>query len=64
MVSLYEEPDKPSNAIDYIKKYLGAQNGMTEYDRLKKDNDELKLRIKELETQVGDLRKLTDDNEV
>ncbi len=65
MVSLYEEPDKPSNAIDYIKKYLGAQNGVTEYDQLKKENEELKQRIKALETEVGNMRKqLADENEV
>lgn len=57
MVGLYEEPDKPSNPIDYIKKKLSAQAGSSEYDKLKKENDELKAKVKQLENQIGDLRR-------
>ena len=64
MVSLYEEPEKPQNAIEYIKKYLGTQNGDTEYDRIKKENEELHSTIKDLETQIGDLRKMVGTDEV
>lgn len=64
MVSLYEEPEKPQNAIEYIKKYLGTQNGDTEYDRIKKENEELHSTIKDLETQIGDLRKMAGTDEV
>ena len=59
MVSLYEEPEKPSNAIDYIKKYLGAAQAganASEYDKLKKENEDLKIKIKGLENQIGALR--------
>lgn len=55
MVSLYEEPEKPSNAIDYIKKYLGAAQAganASEYDKLKKENEDLKIKIKGLENQI------------
>ena len=27
-VGLYEEPERPGNAIDYIKKFLGAPTGV------------------------------------
>lgn len=27
LVGLYEEPERPANAIDYIKKFLGAPTG-------------------------------------
>lgn len=60
MVSLYEEPDRPSNAIEYIRKYLGTNaggGGSSEYDLMKKENEELKKKMKELETQIGDLRR-------
>ena len=58
LVGLYEESDRPPNAIDYIKKYLGAQIGSaTEYDQMKKENEELKARTKELETTIGNLRR-------
>jgi flagellar capping protein FliD len=63
MVGLYEEPERPPNAIDYIKKYLGAQGGTTEYDLMKKDNDDLKKQIKQLETQIGDMRRQLATNE-
>ena len=29
LVGLYEEAERPQNAIDYIKKYLGAPTGRT-----------------------------------
>jgi hypothetical protein len=72
MVSLYEEPDRPSNAIEYIRKYLGSNShhhgnqgggvvggggSLMEYDVVKKENEELKKKMKDLETQIGDLRR-------
>ncbi len=41
LVGLYEEPEKPSNAIEFIKKCLGAPSD-TDVDQLKADNEELK----------------------
>eukprot|EP00559_Dactyliosolen_fragilissimus_P008423 CAMPEP_0184863556 /NCGR_PEP_ID=MMETSP0580-20130426/11621_1 /TAXON_ID=1118495 /ORGANISM="Dactyliosolen fragilissimus" /LENGTH=83 /DNA_ID=CAMNT_0027361955 /DNA_START=181 /DNA_END=432 /DNA_ORIENTATION=- len=54
MVGLYEEPDRPPNAIEYIKKYLGAPTNI-DVDAIRTENEELKARIKELEEMVGDL---------
>ena len=28
LVGLYEEPERPANAVDYIKRYLGAPAGV------------------------------------
>lgn len=28
LVGLYEEPERPPNAVDYIKRYMGAPNGI------------------------------------
>jgi hypothetical protein len=28
LVGLYEEPDRPPNAVDYIKRYMGAPTGV------------------------------------
>eukprot|EP00286_Rhodomonas_abbreviata_P006931 CAMPEP_0181331736 /NCGR_PEP_ID=MMETSP1101-20121128/24681_1 /TAXON_ID=46948 /ORGANISM="Rhodomonas abbreviata, Strain Caron Lab Isolate" /LENGTH=70 /DNA_ID=CAMNT_0023441257 /DNA_START=54 /DNA_END=263 /DNA_ORIENTATION=+ len=28
LVGLYEEPERPSNAVDYIKRYMGAPAGI------------------------------------
>eukprot|EP00741_Cyanophora_paradoxa_P009702 tig00001600_g9399.t1 len=59
-VALYEEPEKPANALDFIKTYLGAPT-TAEYEGLKSDNDRMKkelddamARIRELEAKVGE----------
>lgn len=52
-MGLYEEPERPSNAIEYLKKHLSGSN---EVDALKKENEELKKKIKELEGTIGELR--------
>lgn len=41
LVGLYEEPEKPSSAVEFIKKCLGAPSD-TDIDELKADNDDLK----------------------
>lgn len=38
LVGLYEEPERPANAIDYIKKYLGAPTGIIFYEIKKPTN--------------------------
>ena len=53
LVGLYEEPERPPNAIDYIKKHLSGAN---EVDALKKENEDLRKKIQELEQTIGDLR--------
>ena len=51
LVGLYEEPERPANAVDYIKRYLGAPAGVdvealkAELSRLKKENTELRDKI-------------------
>ena len=41
LVGLYEEPEKPGNAIEFIKKCLGAPSD-TDVEQLKADNEELR----------------------
>jgi hypothetical protein len=54
LVGLYEEPERPPNAVDYIKRYMGAPTGIdveairTENEKLKVDNTQLQESIKEL----------------
>jgi len=55
LVGLYEEPDKPPSAVDYIRKYLGTPSNV-DVDALRSENDELKARIKELTRSVDDLK--------
>ncbi|KAL6761055.1 hypothetical protein V8C86DRAFT_2542332 [Haematococcus lacustris] len=58
LVSLYEEPDKPKQAMEYIKTALGSPTPaehaavIAERDSLKKQLAEAQKRIEELESQV------------
>ena len=56
LVGLYEEPEKPGNAIDFIKKCLGAPSD-TDVEELRAENEELKRKKAELERQIEDLRR-------
>mmetsp|Transcript_18111 Transcript_18111/g.27621 ORF Transcript_18111/g.27621 Transcript_18111/m.27621 type:complete len:126 (+) Transcript_18111:289-666(+) len=62
LVGLYEEPERPVNAIEYIKRYLGASssnnnsgknsnnNNMSDglSNSIKKENEELKAKVEKL----------------
>jgi len=53
LVGLYEEPEKPNNAIDFLKQHLGADAPQTA------DVEALKLEVTDLRQQV---EKLTEEN--
>lgn len=55
-VGLYEEPDKPSNAVDYLKRYLGAPTDV-DVDALRAENEELKKKVDELQLIIQELNK-------
>lgn len=48
---MYEEPEKPANAIDFIKMTLGAPSGV-DVDALKAENEQLKAKCDELEQKL------------
>ncbi|CAD8057050.1 unnamed protein product [Paramecium primaurelia] len=58
LVGLYEEPEKPNNAIDYVKKYLGSPVDIDvdklklEYEKLKDENIKLKREVAELKKEL------------
>jgi hypothetical protein len=58
LVGLYEEPDRPANAVDYIKRYMGAPAGVdvealrAELDQLKADKAQLQETIAQLNQKV------------
>ncbi|KAF4655755.1 hypothetical protein FOL47_009289 [Perkinsus chesapeaki] len=54
LVGLYEEPDRPSDGIDYVRKYLGAPTGV-DIEELRLENEELKRRNEDLQKQVDGL---------
>ena len=51
LVGLYEEPEKPGNVIDFIKKSLGAPSD-TDVEQLIAENEELKRQKSELEKKI------------
>ena len=64
LVGLYEEPERPPNAVEYIKRYLGAPAGVdvealkSENARLKKENASLQEKVEQaannMDGKVGD----------
>ena len=56
LVGLYEEPEKPGNAVDFIKKCLGAPSD-TDVEELRAENEELKRKKAALEAQIEDLKR-------
>lgn len=56
LVGLYEEPERPPNAVDFIKKYLGAPVGV-DIDALRAENERLKSENRTLHTTVEELNK-------
>ncbi len=54
LVGLYEEPERPPNAVDYIKRYMGAPTGV-DVDALRFENEALKKDVARLEKEVKEL---------
>merc|ERR1712207_100666 len=58
LVSLYENPDRPENALDYIKNFLGAnaQNANDDSKELQERIDALEAQLKEKEDEINKLK--------
>jgi predicted ATP-grasp superfamily ATP-dependent carboligase len=57
LVGLYEEPERPNNAIDYIKRYMGAPQNV-DVDALKRENESLKMQVDKLSRQMEESKRL------
>eukprot|EP00735_Rhodelphis_limneticus_P015029 TRINITY_DN9168_c0_g1::TRINITY_DN9168_c0_g1_i1::g.12483::m.12483 TRINITY_DN9168_c0_g1::TRINITY_DN9168_c0_g1_i1::g.12483 ORF type:complete len:123 (-),score=25.73,sp/Q54I57/MYCBP_DICDI/53.41/2e-22,HALZ/PF02183.13/0.0077,DivIC/PF04977.10/3.5e+03,DivIC/PF04977.10/0.0054,Microtub_assoc/PF07989.6/93,Microtub_assoc/PF07989.6/0.073,DUF904/PF06005.7/2e+03,DUF904/PF06005.7/0.022,bZIP_1/PF00170.16/7.1e+02,bZIP_1/PF00170.16/0.07 TRINITY_DN9168_c0_g1_i1:298-624(-) len=55
LVALYEEPEKPANALDFIKQTLGAPS-TGEIESLKSENKKLKAQNVDLSQQLFELK--------
>jgi hypothetical protein len=56
LVGLYEEPDRPSNSLEYMKRYLGAPVAV-DVEGLKRENEELKSKVNLLQKQLHEQTK-------
>jgi len=52
-VGLYEEPDRPLNALGYIKQYLGAPSNV-DVEGLRRENEDLKRQVEKLRKQAAE----------
>mmetsp|Transcript_13027 Transcript_13027/g.19886 ORF Transcript_13027/g.19886 Transcript_13027/m.19886 type:complete len:113 (-) Transcript_13027:2346-2684(-) len=55
LVGLYEEPERPPNAIDYVRKYIGAPQNV-DVDSIKKENEELRAQVEKLTKQLEETK--------
>ena len=49
MVGLYEEPDKPQDALDFVRVHLHSGPGGVDVEALKREVEELRQRNQQLE---------------
>jgi len=57
LVGLYEEPERPTNAVDYIKRYIGAPQNV-DVEALKKENEQLKAQMDKLSKQIEEFKRV------
>jgi hypothetical protein len=50
LVGLYEEPERPTHAIEYIKRYVGAPQNV-DVEGLKRENEQLRAELDRLKRQ-------------
>jgi hypothetical protein len=60
LVSLYEEPERPENPLEYVKRHLGVPAGI-DIEDIRAENEELKRRNEELQATVDSLMSQLED---
>lgn len=48
---MYEEPERPAHALDYVRRYLGAPTAV-DVEGLKRENEDLKRQVDKLKKQL------------
>lgn len=58
LVGLYEEPEKPSNALEFVQSHLSTVGPQTaDIESLKLENGDLKKQLEEAKAQIEDLKR-------
>ena len=55
LVALYEEPENPEDALEYIKQFLGSPQGV-DVESLQRENEELEKKAEELRQKLAELK--------
>ncbi|KEG14943.1 hypothetical protein DQ04_00251190 [Trypanosoma grayi] len=53
LVNLYEEPEKPEDPVDFIKKVLGGASA-ADYEALQQENASLKAEVEALKKRLNE----------
>ena len=56
LVGLYEEPEKPAQALDFIKMTLGAPTGV-DVEALKAENEQMRIKCDEMALKLEEANK-------
>lgn len=57
LVGLYEEPERPNSAVEYMKKYIGAPSGV-DVDAMRAENERLKAEVASLQRQLAEAQRM------
>jgi hypothetical protein len=55
LVALYEEPESPEDALEYIKQFLGSPQGI-DVESLQRKNEELAQQVEALRARLAELQ--------
>jgi hypothetical protein len=55
LVALYEEPESPEDALEYIKQFLGSPQGI-DVESLQSENAELEQQVEVLRARLAELQ--------
>lgn len=55
LVNLYEEPDRPEDPVEYIKRVLGGASA-ADYEALQQENARLRAEVESLKKKVAEQR--------
>lgn len=56
LVGLFEEQEKPSDALEYLKKHLGVTPEVVDSELLKAENEELLTKVNQLTAENQELK--------
>jgi len=61
LVGLYEEPERPASALDYVKRYLGAPTNV-DVQGLQQENAKLHQQVVALQSQLEQMQQTNNNN--